>query len=56
MWIDTHNAGCRGEGVEVLDEDMFLVHHDPLGAWKSERARQARLDAEAAKNEDSCDE
>ena len=53
MWIDIHNAYCPGDGVEVLDEDVFLFGHNPLGAWKAARAKQLRLEADRAGDEDT---
>jgi hypothetical protein len=51
MWIDLHNAYCAGDGVKVLDEDVFLFGHNPLGAWKAAQAKQLRLEAEEAEGE-----
>ena len=51
MWIDLHNAYCPGDGVKVLDEDVFLFGHNPLGAWKAAQAKQLRLEAEEAEGE-----
>lgn len=48
-YIDMHNWTCKGKGkgVEVFDDDVFLWGHDPLGALKSQRRREAE---EAKKN------
>lgn len=45
LWIDIHNAGCRGKGVTVFDEDIFLYGHGP-SAWFRKRVAEQALDAE----------
>lgn len=52
VFIDFHNWNCPGKGVEVWDEDVFLVHHDPLGAFKAERRKQQANDKAAELNVD----
>ena len=56
QWIDSHNAGCSGDGVEVFDEDALLLDHKALEAYFTEKRRKARECAESARDDEASAE